>query len=113
MNAWRLKNGVVTQILQEEMILLDTLGGQYFDLNPSGTLMLDRVLNGASPASAARAVAERYEVSEARARQDLDQLLQQLSALGLIEAFDGETDASAAVNRLTALATSPREGSVK
>jgi len=88
MKTWRLARGVVTQILQDEMILLDTLGGQYFDLNPSGTLMLDRILKGDSEAHAVSAVVARYAVSGKRAAQDLDQLIQQLSNLGLIESAD-------------------------
>lgn len=81
----RLRTGVVAQILEGEMVLLDTLGGQYFDLNPSGTLMLDRLLKGDSSDQALGVVVERFSVDRPRAQQDLDLLVRQLLDAGLIE----------------------------
>lgn len=81
----RLRTGVVAQILEGEMVLLDTLGGQYFDLNPSGTLMLDRLLKGDSSDQTLGVVVERFSVDRPRAQQDLDLLVRQLLDAGLIE----------------------------
>ena len=81
----RLRTGVVAQILEGEMVLLDTLGGQYFDLNPSGTLILDRLLKGDSSDQTLDVVVERFLVDRPRAQQDLDLLVRQLLDVGLIE----------------------------
>lgn len=81
----RLRTGVVAQILEGEMVLLDTLGGQYFDLNPSGTLILDRLLKGDSSDQTLGVVVERFLVDRPRAQQDLDLLVRQLLDAGLIE----------------------------
>lgn len=80
----RLRDGVVTQILENEMLLLDTRGGQYFDLNPSGTVMLDSLLKGASREATLGLVMERFAVDQARAAADLEALVGELLKVGLV-----------------------------
>lgn len=84
MNALRLRDGVVCQVIDGEMLLLDARGGQYYDLNPTGTLMLQSLLGGASRAQTLTSVLQRCDVTSARAQADLDALIQALSAAGLI-----------------------------
>ena len=83
--ALRLRDGVVVQILENEMLLLDTRGGQYFDLNPSGTVMLDSLLKGRDRAATLALVTERFAVDDARAGADLDALVTSLQQAGLVE----------------------------
>ncbi len=83
----RLRDGVVAQILENEMLLLDTVGGQYFDLNPSGTVMLDCLLKGGSRLATLALVMERFAVERDRAEADLDALVGALRRAGLV---DGE-----------------------
>jgi hypothetical protein len=80
----RLRDGVVAQILEQEMVLLDTRGGQYFDLNPSGTVMLEALLKGASRDEIVASLTRRFAVDAERAAQDLDRLVAELLQAGLV-----------------------------
>lgn len=88
----RLRTGVVAQAIQGEMVLLDTEAGSYFDLNPSGTLMLESLLAGASLDEAVARVQQRYAADAPRLRADLLALLEALRKARLI---DGELQAPA------------------
>jgi hypothetical protein len=81
----RLRQGVVHQIIAGEMLLLDTVGGRYFDLNPSGSLMLAQLLAGASREQTLQAVQAEFDVDSERVAADLDALLTALVQAGLIE----------------------------
>lgn len=82
--AVRLRDSVVIQVFDGQMVLLDTSGGQYYDLNASGTLMLEQVLAGASREQVVAAVMRQFEVSAGRVQADLDALLDTLRKSGLI-----------------------------
>ncbi len=81
----RLRSGVVTQVLNGEMVLLDATAGRYYDLNASGTLMLQQLLDGADPESTVMEVIRRFDAPAERVRADLAGLLQSLQAAQLIE----------------------------
>lgn len=82
----RLRSGVVTQVLNGEMVLLDATVGRYYDLNASGTLMLQQLLDGADPEATVAEVTRRFDAPAERVRADLAALLQALQAAQLIEA---------------------------
>lgn len=82
----RLRSGVVFQVLNGEMVLLDTTAGRYYDLNASGTLMLQQLLDGADPEATVVEVTRRFDAPAERVRADLAALLQALHAAQLIEA---------------------------
>ncbi|MFH9426179.1 lasso peptide biosynthesis PqqD family chaperone [Streptomyces sp. NPDC017529] len=65
-------------------VLLDERSGKYWQLNRSGALILDVLLQGRSLADAAQAVVERYRVDRERADADAKALLEQLRAGGLV-----------------------------
>lgn len=81
----RLRESVVAQVMDGQMVLLDTSGGQYYDLNASGTLMLERLLAGASRDQVVAAVEQKFQVDGARVASDLDALLVTLREAGLIQ----------------------------
>lgn len=81
----RLRESVVAQVMDGQMVLLDTRGGQYYDLNASGTLMLERLLAGASREQVIAAVEQKFQVSGERVATDLDALLVTLRDAGLIQ----------------------------
>lgn len=81
----QLRSGVVTQVIDGQMLLLDSRGGQYFDLNPSGTEMLQALLAGSGRAALLAGMAQRHAVTAARLEADLTQLLAALRAAGLTE----------------------------
>lgn len=65
-------------------VLLDERSGKYWQLNRSGALILDVLLQGRPLADAAQAVVERYRVDRERADADAKALLEQLRAGGLV-----------------------------
>ncbi|GMU42750.1 MAG: PqqD family protein [Xanthomonadales bacterium] len=81
----RLRPGVVAQSIQGEMLLLDTEAGSYFDLNPSGTLMLEGLLAGQGFDEVIARVLQQFEAEGARVRADLLTLLAALRAARLVE----------------------------
>ena len=80
----RLRRYVSISDVEDGMVILDERKGRYFKLNRSGALILRALLDGLSPADAARALAERYEVSEERAMADVAALTAELSGRKLV-----------------------------
>ncbi len=81
-----LRRHVSVSDVQDGMVLLDERKGRYFKLNASGALILRALLDGSSPADAARVLVERYEVSEERAAADVEALAAELAGNGLVVA---------------------------
>lgn len=81
----KLRPGVVTQVFNGEMVLLDVAAGLYYDLNASGTLMLEQLLAGSAREDIVATVQGRFEVDAARVAADLDALLATLRGAGLVE----------------------------
>lgn len=81
----KLRGGVVSQVFNGEMVLLDVAAGHYFDLNASGTLMLEQLLAGATREHTIAVVRGRFEVDAERVAADLDALLASLREAGLVE----------------------------
>jgi hypothetical protein len=67
-------------------VLLNMDTGRYWTLNPTGALVVRVLLGGGSTAEAAEAVTGDYDVDAATASKDVDNLLTQLRAAGLITA---------------------------
>ncbi|WP_131786309.1 lasso peptide biosynthesis PqqD family chaperone [Protofrankia symbiont of Coriaria ruscifolia] len=65
-------------------VLLDEHSGRYWTLNPTGTLVLRVLLGGGSTTEAADAIAESYDVDVATANRDVQALLTDLHAAGLV-----------------------------
>lgn len=84
-SSLRLRAGVVKQVMHGEMVLLDTVSGRYFDLNPSGTLMLERLLAGDPADVVVAAVCGRFDAPPERVRSDLQALLAALRAAQLVD----------------------------
>lgn len=80
----RLRPGVVLQRLGAEAVLLDTAQGSYFELNPSGVVVLEHLLAGGNAGSAASELVERYEVDVQTAERDSVELLAALNRSGLL-----------------------------
>jgi hypothetical protein len=80
-----LRNGVVAQVFDREMVLLDVAAGGYFELNASGTAMLQLLLGGSNREQTVAAVCQQFEVDAARVTADLDALLAALREAQLIE----------------------------
>ncbi|MGI8334545.1 lasso peptide biosynthesis PqqD family chaperone [Actinomadura scrupuli] len=80
----RLRADVSTTDTEYGAVLLDERSGDYWQLNPTGALILVRLLAGDDPAQAAAALAAEYDVDEARALLDVTALLEGLRSARLV-----------------------------
>jgi hypothetical protein len=66
-------------------VLLDERGGAYWNVNPTGALVLQALLAGGTPDDAARALADEYQLDRQAAAADVAELVDALRTAGLIE----------------------------
>ncbi|OEJ23597.1 hypothetical protein AR457_02865 [Streptomyces agglomeratus] len=66
-------------------VLLDERAGEYWELNPTGTLVVRTLMAGGDEADAVAALTEEFDISASRAKQDVDALVRQLRTSGLAE----------------------------
>ncbi|MEV6548662.1 lasso peptide biosynthesis PqqD family chaperone [Streptomyces sp. NPDC051597] len=64
-------------------VLLDERSGQYWELNPTATLIIETLLAGKDETAAADAVVAEFDIDRERARRDVTQLVGELRASGL------------------------------
>lgn len=80
----RLRADVSTADTDHGVVLLDERSGRYWQLNPTGGLVLRMLLEGATPRRVAQTLAERHAVSIEQAAADVTALLQRLHTAGLV-----------------------------
>jgi coenzyme PQQ synthesis protein D (PqqD) len=83
--ALKLRPGVFEAETEYGIVLLDGDSGEYFDLNPTGALVLRALLTGATAGQAARTLTEEYQVGLDDATRDVRELLEHLHTAGLVE----------------------------
>jgi Coenzyme PQQ synthesis protein D (PqqD) len=69
----------------DEVVLLDLNGGQYFALNATGTSIWQALAGGRTPREAAAALVEEFETDRERALFDCIALAEDLIERGLLE----------------------------
>ena len=79
-----LRPGVSTADTDYGTTLLDEDSGEYFTLNPTGSLVLRTLLTGGTAEQAARALADQYAVAADTADRDVADLVAGLRAAGLV-----------------------------
>jgi len=79
-----LRNGVSTADTDYGIALLDEDSGEYWNLNPTGALVLRTLLAGGTSADAVQALVERYDVDADSASRDVQDLLGGLHSAGLV-----------------------------
>jgi hypothetical protein len=79
-----LRRGVSTTDTEYGTTLLDEDSGEYFTLNPTGTLVLRTLLDGGTPEEAALALTTEYAVESATADQDVADLIGGLRSARLV-----------------------------
>lgn len=80
----RLRADVSTTDTDDGVVLLDERAGRYWQLNPTGGLVLRLLLDGAAPRRVAQILADRHSVSIHHAAADVDDLLRRLHTAGLV-----------------------------
>ncbi|HEX2774700.1 MAG TPA: lasso peptide biosynthesis PqqD family chaperone [Micromonosporaceae bacterium] len=81
----KLRPGVSTADTEYGIVLLDEDSGEYWNLNPSGALVLRTLLDGGNPAQAVQQLTEQYAVDPHTARQDVEDLIGGLQSAGLVQ----------------------------
>ncbi|WP_030777072.1 lasso peptide biosynthesis PqqD family chaperone [Streptomyces sp. NRRL S-920] len=64
-------------------VLLDQRSGDYWELNPTGTLVVKTLLDGGEEAAAVDALVTEFDIDRARATQDVTALVRELRESGL------------------------------
>ena len=80
----KLRDGVSTADTDYGIALLDGDSGEYWNLNPTGALVLRTLLEGGTSTTAAQALAETYDVDADTASRDVQDLLSGLRSAGLV-----------------------------
>ncbi len=81
----KLRPGVFLAEVEYGTALLDEERGEYWNLNPTGALILETLLAGGTVDEAARALADEYAVDLGSAARDVEELLDELCSAGLVE----------------------------
>ncbi|MFI6040785.1 lasso peptide biosynthesis PqqD family chaperone [Nocardia sp. NPDC051321] len=80
-----LRKNVLDAQTDDGLALLDGDTGRYFDLNPTGALVLRVLLEGGTPADAARTLTIEYGIDLPTATRDVEDLLAELRAAHLLD----------------------------
>jgi len=80
----KLREGVSTADTDYGIALLDEDSGEYWNLNPTGALVLRTLLEGGTSTEAVQALVERYDVDTDSASRDVQDLLGELCSAGLV-----------------------------
>jgi hypothetical protein len=81
----RLRDGVLLAETEYGLALLDEDKGQYWNLNPSGVVVLRTLLDGGTPAQAAEQLTGEYDVDIASAGRDVEELVGHLESANLVQ----------------------------
>jgi hypothetical protein len=74
---------ILWRVVGDEALLLDTISGNYFSLDPIATEIWVRLNNGDEADRIASAVSERYSIEASRARDDIADLVKDLRDAGI------------------------------
>lgn len=80
----KLRDGVSAADTDYGIALLDEDSGEYWNLNPTGALVLRTLLQGGTSTDAVQALVERYDVDAESASGDVRDLLGGLHSAGLV-----------------------------
>jgi hypothetical protein len=81
----QLRDGVSAADTDYGMALLDEDSGQYWNLNPTAALALRTLLRGGTAAQAVQELTTQYAVDTDTASQDIEDLVGELHAAGLVK----------------------------
>lgn len=83
---------IVWRSVDEETVILHKGDWQYSTVNPTGTLLWTRLVDGATRDDLISALLAEYDIDERRAGADVDAFLQLLAESGLIVSADSAQD---------------------
>jgi hypothetical protein len=65
-------------------VLLDQRSGDYWELNPTGALVVRTLMEGGDEEAAVAALVARFDIGRAQAARDVDALVRELRGAGLV-----------------------------
>ena len=80
----KLRDGVSAADTDYGTALLDEDSGEYWNLNPTGALVLRTLLEGGTSTDAVQVLVERYDIDADSASRDVQDLLGGLHSAGLV-----------------------------
>ena len=80
----KLRDRVSTADTEYGTVLLDEDSGEYWNLNPTGAIVVRTMLDGGSAADATHRLIEQYAIDPDTAREDVADLLAGLRGAGLV-----------------------------
>jgi hypothetical protein len=81
----KLRDRVSVADTEYGIVLLDEDSGEYWNLNPTGVVVVRTLLEGGSAADAAQQLAEEYAIDPDTARRDVHDLVDGLRSAGLTQ----------------------------
>ena len=81
----RLRAGISTADVDYGTALLDEDRGEFWNLNPTGALVLETLLSGSTRDEAAEKLAAEYGIDIEEAARDVAELVDNLQAAGLVD----------------------------
>ena len=85
----RLRDGVYLAETEFGIALLDERSGQYWNLNPTGAQVLQKLLDGGTHEQAVEELTDEYAVDTDSASRDVLELIDDLRSAKLIEQVGG------------------------
>lgn len=76
--SYCLAEGVLTQKLGSQVVLMHVLKGQYFELNDTGAMVLEAILAGADEIATTAQLSQRFDVDQISAQADVLALIKNL-----------------------------------
>ena len=82
--GYHLRTGVSTAETDVGLTVLDEDSGEYFNLNPTGALVLRVLLEGGTPDDGVERLRAAYDVDRETAEADVRELVSALKSAGLV-----------------------------
>ena len=83
--TFKLRDQVSAADTDYGIVLLDEDSGEYWNLNPTGALVVRTLLDGGSTGDAARRLIKQFAVDHDTAREDVEDLVAGLRSAGLMQ----------------------------
>lgn len=84
-STFQVAQGVLGEAVEDEVILLDSKNGLYFELNNTGALIWSGLADGQPLKAIHTNIMDKFAVDEESARRDLNGLVSELESAKLIE----------------------------
>ncbi len=82
--SYCLAEGVLTQKLGPQLVLMHIIKGQYFELNGTGAIVLEAILAGTDELALATQLSQRFDVDLISAQADVSALVKNLTDRALL-----------------------------